>query len=99
MTERTIGLIDGRRRLILAKTITPENKKSCRNDKNQHIARVCQELKEHANTNRSHELYDIVKYLSREFKPQTQIIKYNGETITNANSIAEVWTQYCKKLS
>lgn len=48
MTERTIGLIDDRRRLILTKTITPENKKaldreihkSCRDDKNQHVARV-----------------------------------------------------------
>lgn len=73
MTERTIDLIDSRRRLIQSKTITPENKKaldkeiqkSCKNDKNQHIARVCQELEEHANKNRSHELYDTVKYLSR----------------------------------
>ena len=67
MIERTICLIDCWRRLILAKIITPDNKKaldkeihkSCRNDK-KHIARVYQGLEEHANTNRSHELYNKV---------------------------------------
>ena len=33
------------------RAIDKEIHKSCRNDKNQHIARLCQELKEHANTN------------------------------------------------
>lgn len=107
MTERTIDLIDSRRQQILSKAISPENRKildkeiqkACREDKNNHIKRACEELEEHANNNRPRELHNKVKYLSREFKPQTQIIKKgNGEAFTDTNSIAEIWRQYCEKL-
>lgn len=49
--------------------------------------------------NRTHELHQKFKYLAREFKPQTQIIKNShGKTITDPAGIAEVWKQYWAKL-
>ena len=84
MTERTIGLIDGQTRLILA---LPWRIKELLTKKFISIA-------ETTKTSTSQDYAKNLKNMqiqTREFKLQTQIIKNgNGKTVTNANSIAEV---------
>lgn len=99
MTEQSIELIDKRRNLTIIsgtidqnetmkKTLDKEIKKACRNDKNDQIMRINiqKELEAHANNNRTHQLNDKVRYVPREFRPRTQIIKNeNYEVITVKN--------------
>lgn len=68
-------------------------------DKNNLLNNICMELQHHAQHGESHDLYDKVSYLVREFKPRTQIIKYkNGKVIIDPIIIAEIWRQHCKDL-
>lgn len=46
-----------------------------------------------------HELHQKVRYLAKEFKRQTEIIKNNhGETITDSTGVAEECRQYYAKI-
>lgn len=60
-------------------------------DKSYCITRICTELERHAKNNRTHDLYDKVRYLAREFPPRMPIIKKeNNKVITDMEDIAEV---------
>lgn len=108
MSNNTINLLEKRRNLVISTTfdkehklrnINKEIKNSCRQDKNTHVHEICTELERHSATNESRELFNKVKYLSREFQLRTQIIQdENGRKITDPDGIAEVWRKYCTKL-
>lgn len=109
ISDETLALIEKRRAIRtsgtapekeqLIKNINNKIKSSCRRDKNIHIDRICAELERHSTENHSTELYRKVRYLAREFKPRTQIIKDNeGNVITDAKGIAGVWRTYCTEL-
>ena len=109
MSDSTFDLVE-RRRALRHNTdnvekrnqiaqINREIRISSRHDKNEHLHNVCKELEIHANRHESHELFDKVRYLSREFKPRTQAIKnHQGKLITNLEGITEVWKTYCQNL-
>lgn len=110
MTDETLNLVEERRKL---RTNAPNPtdteqeivnvnrriKSLSRRDKNNHIKEICKQLEQHADRQESRELFDKVKYLTKEFKPQTQIIKDNlGKAVTNPEGIAAIWKQYCEVL-
>lgn len=67
-------------------------KKACRQDKNNYI--VCQEKYTYCQ-----KLYNNVRYLSREFKPQALIIMDENEKTKNDEcGVADIWRSHCKKL-
>lgn len=110
MSDKTLELIDKRltirqtvtdaeQQKLMLKEINNEIKQACRRDKNEHINKICGDLEMHATANHSKELYNKVKYLSREFKAKTQIIKdKQGNIITDVEGIAKVWRDYCVQL-
>lgn len=110
MTGKTLELVEQRRNAKLSNTdpietaiitrqLNKQIKTESRKDKNQYIHNICIEIENHANQNNTHDLYNRVKYLSRDFKPKTQIIQDDqGNIITDLKGIAEVWKNYCTKL-
>lgn len=109
MTDATLKLVEERRQLRRErhkadvgekiKKLNKEIKKACAADKNRHLLNICADLERYSNRNESKEMYRTVKYLSRELKPETQIIKNeDGLVVTEPEEIAEVWRQYCIKL-
>lgn len=110
MTDETMELVEERRELkSCTKNLTDKSqriaelntqiKHLCRRDKNKHINSMCNEIQEHADRQEPKELFNKVKYLTREFKAQTQIIKdEKGNIITNLKGIAETWKKYCERL-
>ncbi|KMQ86519.1 endonuclease-reverse transcriptase [Lasius niger] len=106
MSDETLALIEKRLNIRLSNAdpdqmekVNNKIKRSCGKNKNEHISKICTELDRHANENRSTELYSKVKYLSREFKAKTQIIKdEQGNVITDAKGIAKMWREYCCRL-
>lgn len=110
LSDNTVRLLEARKNLkalptttsdkeLKLKNINKEIKNSCRQDKNTHIHKICMEIERYSATNESRELFNKVKYLSREFQLRTQIIQdENGRRITDPGGIAEVWRKYCIKL-
>lgn len=106
MTDETMDLVEKRRDLKRnsgendqIEELNTEIKHLSRRDKNRHINTICCELQEHSDRHEPRELFNKVKYLAREFKAQTQIIKdEKGNIITNLEGIAETWKNYCERL-
>ncbi|XP_071582157.1 uncharacterized protein [Temnothorax nylanderi] len=112
MTDATLQLVEERRRIrgSLGNTGNADNadrlrrisqqiKQACNQDKNNFLKNICSDIERHAERHESHELFKTVKYLTKEFKPQTQVIKdEQGTKITDPKGIAETWRQYCTNL-
>jgi exonuclease III len=108
MSEATLQMVDERR---LAKSrnggedevridlLNRSIKQACKKDKNEFIKTVCEKLENHAIRSESHELFQTVKYLTREFRPQTQaVMDAQGRRITDPVGIAATWREYCTQL-
>lgn len=107
MTDTTIQLVE-QRRILKGNNLDPDTKEqqlrqlnrkiksACRHDKNKQINDICDEIEQHANYSESRELFNKIKYLSKEFQPRTQIIQDEfGNTTTDPLEIVEVWKKYC----
>lgn len=90
MSDETLALVEKRLNIRLSdpdqmEEVNNKIKRACRKNKNEHISKICTELERHANENRSTELYSKVKYLAREFKAKTQIIKDEQGNVIELN--------------
>lgn len=71
----------------------------CRQDKNDHIKKVCEDIERHQNTNQTRDLHEKVKLLSRKFKPKTFTIQDRaGNILWQKEQVLERWRTYCEDL-
>lgn len=71
----------------------------CRNDKNHYINNLCIEIEKHIENNNPKELYNIIRTLTKKFKPRVWNIKDDdGKQVTDIKQVAETWRKYCEKL-
>ena len=60
---------------------------------------ICQEANEHAERNRSKDLFETVNRLTRETCPTVRVVKdEKGQTLTENGEILERWKEYCETL-
>lgn len=66
-------------------------KRLSRRDKNKHIGDICAELQQYADRNEPRELFNTVKYMTRNFKARTQNIRDSqGRIVTNLEEIIKI---------
>lgn len=63
--------------------MSKEVNRTLRIDKNNHIARICEEVEEHTNNNQTGDLFQKIKLITKSFRPQSLFIRdEEGNTIT-----------------
>jgi hypothetical protein len=74
-------------------------KRMCRRDKNRYIEGICEEVEAHAYRNESRDLFQKVRMLTKEFKPQSWVVEgRDGALLTDVDDVLERWKDYCMEL-
>uniref|UniRef100_A0A6P7H5P7 Uncharacterized protein LOC114347352 n=1 Tax=Diabrotica virgifera virgifera TaxID=50390 RepID=A0A6P7H5P7_DIAVI len=81
------------------RALSKDIKKQCRKDKADYIFQICREIEEHGCRNEPRDLFQKIKLLTREFKPQTwSVIDKEGNLKTDTDEILETWRNFCDEL-
>lgn len=79
--------------------LSREVQRQCRKDKEEYIAGICEEIERHGIRNEPRELFNKIKLLTREFRPQNwSILDAGGNLKTDMDEILETWRIYCADL-
>ena len=71
----------------------------CRKDKKDYLIGKCQKIEDLQKDNRTREMYDEIKDLTKTFQPRLGVIKdENGNTFTEFEKIADRWKRYCEEM-
>ena len=107
LSQEVIDLSDERRQLKeaglkssqLYKIISSEIQQKARQDKNDHIKKLCQELEDHSQSNSSRNLFRSVKDLTGKSTARLAVIKdEDGKILTESEEIKDRWKRYCEEL-
>ena len=81
------------------KAIAKEVKQMCRKDKKNFLIEKCETIEDLKSKNRSREMYNDIKSLTKTFQPRLGVIKdENGKTLTESEKIADRWKRYCEDM-
>ena len=79
------------------KAIAKEVRQMCRKDKTKYLIRKCQKIDEFMKENKSRDMYNEIKSITRTFKPRLGVIKdESGKILTEAGNIVDRWKRYCE---
>ena len=105
MTEETLNKIDERKEAKKSyglhskqyKAIAKVVKQMCKEDKKTYLIKKCQKIEDHMRKNKSREMYEEIKSLTKTFQPGLGVIKdKNGNTLTENQAIVDRWRRYCE---
>ena len=79
------------------KAIVKEVKQMCRKDKEKYLIRKCQKIEDLMKENKSGEMYNEIKSITKTFQSRLGIIKDdNGRVLTEAGKIVDRQKRYCE---
>ena len=71
----------------------------CRKDKKDYLIKKCQKIEGSQKNNRTREMYDEIKDLTKSFQPHLGVVKdENGNILTESEKITERWKRYCEEM-
>ncbi|GFO40127.1 endonuclease-reverse transcriptase [Plakobranchus ocellatus] len=79
--------------------IAKEVKQRCKRDKKNYLIGKCREIEAHMKENRSTEMYEEIKNITKTFQPRLGVIKdEKGNILTESKQIVDRWNRYCEEM-
>jgi hypothetical protein len=110
ITERTLALSEEKRKLKQLRTQSDQKmemyrkkcnevRKAARTDKENWLHEQCKNIEQHHGHHRTHEMYQLIKKISRSWQPKLASIRNkDGKMLQDKEEIKNRWTEYCRTL-